>query len=68
MFSLDDFLEKIQGIWYSHQTIYFLSNQKVKNYKKKIIIEKKQKNPSFNFIINSSRNYTVKKNSIFSIQ
>nr|YP_009244075.1 hypothetical protein Gele_056 [Gelidium elegans]AMK96317.1 hypothetical protein Gele_056 [Gelidium elegans] len=33
MFNLNKFFEKIQGKWYSHQTIYFVSNKKVKNYR-----------------------------------
>lgn len=33
MLSLNNFFEKIQGKWYSHQTIYFISINKVKNYR-----------------------------------
>lgn len=33
MLNLNFFLEKLKGKWHSHQTIYFISSKKVKNYK-----------------------------------
>ena len=46
MLHLSKFLDKIRGEWYSHQTIYFVSKKKVKNYKSNnnIVLNSKQVN------------------------
>nr|YP_009546314.1 hypothetical protein [Gelidium gabrielsonii]AYO27662.1 hypothetical protein [Gelidium gabrielsonii] len=40
MLSLNKFIEKLQGKWYSNQTIYFISSKKIKNYRNTMIFKK----------------------------
>nr|YP_009546537.1 hypothetical protein [Gelidium kathyanniae]AYO27885.1 hypothetical protein [Gelidium kathyanniae] len=39
MLSLNKFIEKLEGKWYSNQTIYFISNKKTKNYRNTMIFK-----------------------------
>lgn len=42
------FFAQVQGVWKSHQTICFIADQKIKNYKKKLFISEVNNNELLN--------------------